>query len=45
MGEMLDQMRQYGYRGGIESMMERVWNPEDDRFQDFTGEELARESN
>ena len=42
MGDMLDQMRQYGYRGGIESIVERNWNPEDDSFQDFTIEELSR---
>jgi len=42
MGDMLDQMRQYGYRGGIESIVERNWNPEDDSLQDFTIEELSR---
>ncbi len=42
MGDMLDQMRQYGYRGGIESIIERNFNPEDDRLQDFTIEELSR---
>ncbi|MBI2400836.1 MAG: hypothetical protein HYV23_07265 [Deltaproteobacteria bacterium] len=42
MGDMLDQMRQYGYRGGIESIVEKNWNPEDDSFQDFTIEELSR---
>ncbi len=45
MGEMLDQMRQYGYRGAIESLMERNWNPEDERFQDFTVGEFNRKSN
>gem|GEM_PF-3473217 len=42
MGDMLDQMRQYGYRGGIESIVERNFNPEEDRLQDFTIEELSR---
>ena len=36
MGDMLDQMRQYGYRGGIESMMEKNWSPGDALLQDFT---------
>lgn len=42
MGDMLDQMRQYGYRGGIESIVERNWNPEDESLQDFTIAELSR---
>jgi hypothetical protein len=41
MGDMLDQMRQYGYRGAIESIIEGNWSPGDDRLQDFTIEDFS----
>ena len=41
MGDLLDQMRQYGYRGGIQSLMEKNCSPGDERIQDFTAGELA----
>ena len=41
MGDMLDQMRQYGYRGGIESMMEKNWSSGDALLQDFTVVDLS----
>lgn len=40
MGDMLDQMRQYGYRGGIESIIETGWGPGEDGFQDITLEDF-----
>ena len=30
MGEILDNMRLYGYRGGIEEMLSRSWDPNED---------------
>lgn len=42
MGELLDDMRTYGYRGGIESTLERTWNPFELGFQDWVAEDAAR---
>jgi len=41
MGDLLDQMRQYGYRGGIQSLMEQNCSPGDERLQDFTAGDLS----
>lgn len=41
MGDLLDQMRQYGYRGGIQSLMENNCSLGDERLQDFTAEDLS----
>lgn len=41
MGDLLDQMRQYGYRGGIQSLMEKNRSPGDERLQDFTVEDMS----
>lgn len=42
MGELLDQMRQYGYRGGIESMAERGWEMEVEGLYEVTIDELLK---
>jgi len=36
LGEILDSMRLYGYRGGIEEIINKAWNPAEDGFQDWT---------
>lgn len=41
MGDMLDQMRQYGYRGGIESIIETGWGPGEEGLQEFTVQDLS----
>lgn len=41
MGEILDNMRLYGYRGGIEEMLNRSWDPNEDVL-DF---ELSKNKN
>lgn len=44
MGDMLDQMRQYGYRGGIESIIERGWIAGEDSLHDYTVEEFSEKN-
>lgn len=44
MGDLLDQMRQYGYRGGIQSLMEKNCSPGDEWLQDFTAEDLSEKA-
>lgn len=36
LGDILDSMRMYGYRGGTEELLSRSWNPYEESFQDWT---------
>ncbi|WKZ33665.1 MAG: hypothetical protein QY316_04490 [Thermodesulfobacteriota bacterium] len=40
LGDILDSMRIYGYRGGIEELLNRPWNPYGDSFQDWTANDI-----
>lgn len=40
LGDILDSMRIYGYRGGIEELLNRPWDPYGDSFQDWTANDI-----
>lgn len=40
LGDILDSMRIYGYRGGIEELLNRSWNPYEETFQDWTANDI-----
>lgn len=40
MGEILDNMRLYGYRGAIEEMLSRSWDPNEDVLNDLMDFEI-----
>ena len=42
MGEILDSMRMYGYRGGIEEMLNRSWDPDEDMTNDLMDLEISK---
>ncbi len=41
MGEILDNMRLYGYRGGIEEMLSRSWDPNEDILNELIDFEIT----
>ena len=45
MGEILDNMRLYGYRGGIEEMLTRSWDPNEGILNDLMDFDITKNKN